>query len=375
MGRTDKYLLSQLTVLFGFFALVLVAVYWINRAVVLFDKLVGDGQSARVFLEFSLLSLPAVIAQILPLAAFAGTTYVINRLSSESELTALQATGNSPLRLARPVAIFGVMVAVMMSALTLFLVPMSADRLSDREDEIARNITAKLLTEGVFLHPVKGVTFYIGEITPDAVLRHVFLSDTREATRITTYTASEAYLVRSDEEAAKLVMLEGLAQSLEQDGMRLSTTHFQDFTYDIGALIGEAGDSRPRVGHLPTSMLMFAPDEAVEIARSDPARVRAELHERLQQPLLCIAAALIGFSTLMAGGFSRFGIGPWIILSIFFLIVVQGTLGAITDPVRSTAALWPLAYLPAGVGFAIAGIMLWIAQRGGLHRRARRVAT
>jgi hypothetical protein len=33
---------------------VLVAVYWVNRAVGLFDQLIGDGQSALVFLEFSL---------------------------------------------------------------------------------------------------------------------------------------------------------------------------------------------------------------------------------------------------------------------------------------------------------------------------------
>jgi hypothetical protein len=32
---------------------VLVAVYWVNRAVGLFDQLIGDGQSALVFLEFS----------------------------------------------------------------------------------------------------------------------------------------------------------------------------------------------------------------------------------------------------------------------------------------------------------------------------------
>ena len=43
MSRFDRYLLSQLLALFGFFALVLVAVFWVNRAVGLFDQLIGDG--------------------------------------------------------------------------------------------------------------------------------------------------------------------------------------------------------------------------------------------------------------------------------------------------------------------------------------------
>ena len=81
--------------LFGFFALVLVLVYWVNRAVVLFDQLIANGQSAAVFLEFTALSLPNVIRIVLPIAAFAGTVYATNRLMSESELVVVQATGFS----------------------------------------------------------------------------------------------------------------------------------------------------------------------------------------------------------------------------------------------------------------------------------------
>ena len=58
MVRIDRYMLSQLLVLFGFFALVLVAVLWINRGVSLFEQLISDGQSALVFMEFTALGLP-----------------------------------------------------------------------------------------------------------------------------------------------------------------------------------------------------------------------------------------------------------------------------------------------------------------------------
>ena len=66
MPRFDRYLLVQLLAVFGFFALVLVSVYWVNRAVGLFEQLIGDGQTALVFLEFSLLTLPNVIRVVLP---------------------------------------------------------------------------------------------------------------------------------------------------------------------------------------------------------------------------------------------------------------------------------------------------------------------
>ena len=68
MPTFDRYLLSRLTVLFGFFSLVLISVYWLNRAVILFDQLVGGGQSAMVFLEFTALALPNVIRLVLPVS-------------------------------------------------------------------------------------------------------------------------------------------------------------------------------------------------------------------------------------------------------------------------------------------------------------------
>lgn len=152
--RFDRYMLSQLMVLFGFFALVLVAVYWVNRAVVLFDRLIADGHSAGVFLEFTALSLPGVIALVLPMASFAAAVYVTNRLMGDSELTVVQATGYSPWRLARPVVLFGLIVAVMMSALTHVLVPASMAQLKEREVEISGSVAHGFCAKGPFCIPV-----------------------------------------------------------------------------------------------------------------------------------------------------------------------------------------------------------------------------
>ena len=235
-GRFDRYLLSQLLTLFGFFALVLVLVYWVNRAVVLFDQLIANGQSAAVFLEFTALSLPNVIRVVLPIAAFAGTVYVANRLTSESELVVVQATGFSPWRLIRPVAFFGVFVFAVSSILAHVLVPISLSRLNVRTAEISENMTARLLTEGRFLHPADGVTFYIREISPLGELRNIFLSDTRDDGVAVTYTAREALLIRGAT-APTLVMIDGMAQRYEEAERNLSVTRFEDFAFNLEGLV------------------------------------------------------------------------------------------------------------------------------------------
>lgn len=360
MSRFDRYILSQLLTLFGFFSLILVSVYWVNRAVVLFDQLIASGQNVSVFLELTVLSLPNVIRLVLPLAVFAGTVYVTNRLSSESELTVMQATGFSPWRLARPVLYFGIVVALMMSALTHVLVPASLTELDDRQNEITENVTARLLTEGTFLHPTSGVTFYIRQISPDGVLRDVFLSDRRSPTRTTTYTAAEAYLVQ-DMTGPKLVMVNGLAQQHTLSTDQLMTTNFADFSYDISAIINPTATPRVDIKQISTYRLLTQSADISAQTGQNAGRIAYEAHARFAQALICIVFAVIGFAMLLTGGYSRFGVWRQILIAFFLLVFLETLKNAVSDPVRQNADLWPLVYLPIFVGAILALLVLKVA--------------
>ena len=362
MSRFDRYMLSQLLALFGFFSLVLVAVYWINRAVGLFDRLIGDGQSSLVFLEFSLLTLPHVIRLVLPISAFAAVVYVTNRLTSESELVVMQATGFSAFRLARPVLYFGLIVAAMMMVLMHVLVPVSRTMMADRSAEISENVTARFLTDGQFTHPAKGITLYIRQITENGELLDIFLADDRGTRDRTTYTARRAFLVRGDD-GPKLVMFDGMAQAVTRADTRLSVTRFADFTYDLAGLISGARREGRSVDELPTRDLLF-PSAAV-LAETGKTRSAFlfEGHSRFGQPLLATAAALIGFSALLLGAFSRFGLWRQILFAILLLIVVQTANTVVTGAGSRDDRGWALAYLPPLFGIGIAGGLLWLAQR------------
>lgn len=370
MTQLDRYLFSRLTALFGFFALVLVSVYWVNRAVSLFDKLIGDGQTAWVVLEFTLLTLPNVIRLVLPIAGFAATVYAINRLSADSELVVMQATGASPWRLARPVAVFGLLVAALMIVLVHVLVPISRAKLAERQAEVAENVTARFLSEGTFQHPAKGVTIYIRQISPRGELLDLFLSDARTPSARTTYTAEKALIVRS-ETGPKLIMLNGMAQTLRIKDDSLAITRFTDLTYDIAALIGVPTAGRIDWETLPSWQLVAPSAETLAATGSTPTEALLVLNDRLARPLLAPVAALIGAAALMLGGFSRFGMWWQIMVAVVGLIVLQFLSNAAESAILDRPALWPLAYLPALAGLAAAAVMLWCA---GRPRRVREVA-
>ncbi|WP_171177170.1 LPS export ABC transporter permease LptF [Ruegeria sp. HKCCD8929] len=368
MSRFDGYFLRQLLVLFGFFTLVLVGVFWITRSVSLFDRVISGGQSAMVFLEFTALSLPTLIRTVMPMAIFAASVYATNRLSRESELTVMLATGSSPWRLARPVLLFGLISGLMMGAISLYLRPASVLQLEQRQQEVAGDVTAQLLNEGEFLHPADGVTVYIGSIELDGTLNDVFLSDRRDPAEPVTYSGTRAFLVRGGA-GLNLVMLDGMALRYDTGTRTMSTTLFQDVSYDISSLTRGGGMLKRSLQAIPTADLILDRDSISEVEEYSVGEMIEELHQRFSWIAICIAVALMGFATLMLGGFSRFGLWPQILTAFTILVVLEGIRGVIAPVVIQRPELWWLLYCPAILGIAVSTAFLAVAGRPLARRK------
>lgn len=362
MTRLDRYILAQLLWVFGFFSLVLVSVYWVNKAVRLFDQLISDGQPVSVFLEFTALSLPMLIRTVLPISAFVAATYVTLSLLRSSEIAVMQAAGISPLRIARPVVLFGLVVTLFLMLLMNFLIPEARSELARRQTEVAQNLTASLLQDGVFQHPAEGITFFINEITPDGAMRGIYLSDARSQLQRIDYTARTALIV-PEATGPKLVMIEGQAQIHDQRTGRLSVTGFGDFTYDLSSMAGPAGRGRS-VQELATVELMNPTPALLAEARATEAQFRFELVSRFVDGFAAVAAALIGFAALIAGGFSRLGFWKEIVLAVALMALVQTLSNVLAGPAMRTVSLAWLGVVPLALAVVAAlGLIGWSMRR------------
>lgn len=370
MSRFDGYFLRQLLILFGFFTLVLVGVFWITRSVSLFDRVISGGQSAMVFLEFTALTLPTLIRTVMPMAVFAAAVYVTNRLSRESELTVMLATGSSPWRLARAVVLFGLITGLMMAIISVFLRPASVEQLEVRQAEVAGDVTAQLLNEGEFMHPAENVTVYIGGIDLDGTLQEVFVSDRRDPENAVSYSSATAYLVNNST-GIHLVMVDGVALRLNAEGRTLSSTLFQDASYDISELANTGGMTRRSLEAISTAELLYSMKTIEETEFHSRGHLIEELHQRFSWVAICIAVSLAGYATLMLGSFSRFGLWPQILGAFTILVLLEGVRGFVSPVVIDDPRLWGLLYLPAVIGIVISVLFLLVAGRPVLKKRAK----
>lgn len=351
---------QQLLKLFGFFALVLVLLFWVNRAVTLLDWLLGDGQSVRTFLQLSILSLPAIMTNVLAIAAFATAVYVTNRLSTESELVVVQASGYSPYRLARATLVFAGVVTLMLGMLVHVLAPMASHELNLQRDDITRDVSARLLNEGTFVHPTDGVTFYVREITPAGELLDVYLSDSRSGSERNNFHASRALIVKEDQ-GPMLLMFDGMAQTLRVEDQRLAVTRFDSFAYSLSGFISLDDDQSRGRRAVPSLEILTDTARIARETGDSPERLFAEVHSRNGEALLALGATLIGFATLVVGGFSRFGLWRQVIFAVVLLVVVKTVDNSVASTVNGAPSLGFLFYVPPALAILIGYALLWKA--------------
>ena len=374
MSRFDRYLFTQYFLMFGFFSLILLFIYWINKAIALFDNLISDGQTFLVFLEFSILTIPPIIPIVAPLAAFAAAIFVTNRLKNDSELTIMQATGFSPLRLSRSIFLFGLVVTIILLIISHYLIPKSNNILLKRQNEVASSLNAKLLKVGSFIHPQNGVTFYIGGISTSGVIEDVFVLDERNKDREIIVTSKSGYLITNNNNPI-LVLKDGIVQNYDLKSTNLSTIHFQDLSYDLTSWSVKERMSKSKLLLTYSSFDLFKDPELVSILTdSSPISVLEELHSRILTPLLALIAALIGFSALMIGDYSRFGASKQISVGIVILILIKLSESYGNELMLKSQGNWLALYLPVLIGILIFSFIMLLASNQKLLGRSSRAS-
>ncbi|NNU80805.1 LptF/LptG family permease [Halovulum dunhuangense] len=362
MRELDRYMLKQALIAFGFFCFILTGVIWLTQAVRLIDTVLSAGESLWRLIEFSGLVLPRVLGMVVPLSGFAAVLFVINKLYTESELVVMMMSGQSPLALARPVLAFALLISTATLLITNILAPAGELRLEVNRQEIQAELANSLIREGTFVHPTEGLSLFIRDAGDGGQMAGLFLHDDRDPNRPVTYTAERAALLR-DGDIARLVMSDGVALSYSAENRLLARVRFDEFTYDLSALVRPVATEPTRPSSLSTIQLLY-PDERVRgLARYDPGEFTADAHERIVLGVHGALLPLLSLGVMLTGGYQRRGFGKRIMAAVGAgVAVIVAGLGVKTV-VIGTPAAWPVSYLPAVLGTALTLFLLWRAGR------------
>ena len=346
MNTFDKYIFTQQTRPFIFFSFVLVGILWLVQAMPRLDDVISNGQSGLVFIKISILIFPQVMLIILPISAFASTIYALHKLISESELLIFANAGLSNLRIVFPILIFGGFVCSILYFLSLYLVPLSQNKLRTDLYNIREEFSNRLIKDQQFFHPIKGVTIYIRESSDNGDIKGIFITDARQKGNKVTYSAKEAIMTRTGN-GLMLVMQNGLLQVLDSTNTALTTLKFKRMGFELNNFlpIGPRKDISP-VEIFPLEIISnptkFGKDNIYK-----ESEFISEAHTKLATPLSALALTLLALSFFSISGLNKKSYFKTIIFAITAAIFVQSLISALrTLVVKDTSFFWIL-YIPS----------------------------
>jgi lipopolysaccharide export system permease protein len=357
MGSIGRYIFRTTL---GAFLLVLVsitALMWITQALRDVDLMTNQGQSLWVFVALTALIIPLLVLIIAPVAFMVAMAYVLNKLSSDSELIVMNAAGMPPWRLFRPFLMVGLIVSLLVGVIAAYISPKSLRELAAWVTEIRTDLVVRIVQPGRFT-PLAGgsLVLHIRERAPNGQLLGIFIDDQRDPKERVTFLAEEGNILKNDR-GTFLVLANGNVQRYQATDRDPNIVQFDRYAFDLSQLAPETGAQKfsARERDLWELLDIKADDPTLN---DQPEQVRAELHDRLTAPLFPLAIAVLTFAYLGAPRTTRQGRTVSLLSAIGAVALLRGLgfVGTLAGAHTPAALLVPYAALTAAFVFGCWGI-------------------
>ncbi len=312
----------------------LTAVIWLTQALRELNLVTGKGQTILVFLQVTLFGLPALVMVIASLALFIAVIYTLNRLNGDSELIVMNAAGVAPHTILKPLAVLTLLVSLTVGAMTIYAMPESFRGLRTLLTKIRADVVTRIIQEGRFVSLDQGIVFHFRERLPGGAMGGVLIHDSRDPKLSATYLAARGVVTEVDN-STYLLLERGSMQRQDAQQRDSAVIAFERYVFDLDQFEQAVGNYQLKPRERRTEELLFL-DRNDPYVRSIYGRFRAELHDRLTNPLYPIATLAIAFAALGNARTTRQGCSTAILGAVLVLILMRiAGFGAASLAVRS----------------------------------------
>ncbi len=329
------------------------------RGLVQFSELLV--QSEKPFAEACLvvaLSLPHIIVLTLPVAFLLGLLIGIGRLSADSELTALRASGVDLLVLYRPIGLVAFATGAVTLVLMLAVVPQTNHLLYGMKLRLSSFAFAQRIQPGVFSPEIAGLRVYAEGASADRrQLSGLIIADRSNPEGPQLTLARRGWLeIEEDQGRLWLRVEDAERHHLAEEGRRYDVTSFSSQRMVLQ-------DSGPTLGVTEKQIREQTLRELLERASARTRRPEdrrlalTEVHKKFALPAACLVFGLIGLPlgivNRRGGRAAGFAVSIAVVL-LYYALLATGEARAIEGRMSPALAMWlPNLLLLAFGGWAL----------------------
>jgi len=274
-------------------------------------------------------TLPSLLVYSIPMAILTGTLLCFGRLSSDNEITAIQASGLSIYSIFFPVIVLSFIVSIFLVSFNQEIAPRSYNEFRKLYYEIIQTNPVLKLEERTFID-IKDYTLYVEKIRhKKQKLTGVIMYEMKKDGFPTLITAKSGKMVTNQNRVVFQLFDGTIQQKDKQDPNRYSITYFQNYNISLD-LARTPPVKAKRIRQMGKSELL---QEIGKLRRDNiPTHsLEVEYHQRRSlafSPIVfCLIGIPLGIRARQKGKSIGFGLSLGLFLLYFFLLVGGITLG------------------------------------------------
>ncbi len=335
-----RYLLLELTGPFLFGLSLFSGVLLLDKVFDIIDLLVNKGVSLALSVKIFTLFFPTVLSLSVPMSLLLACLLTFGRLSEDSEVTALRASGLSFVQILWPPLLLAAVLCALLTPFNTRWAPRSVSAFRTLYQEIANQDPLVKIEPGQFT-PLRNLRLYAGKVDRvQNLLRDVWIYQSSEGTTQRVY--AQTGVARSDARAFTLDLRDGQIERLSK-AQPHDLVHIRFKHYTLQVPFAEVNDDHRRNLREFTSRELQRESLRRRAGGQPDGDIRAEYHLRYAISFAPLALALLGISlgmTLERGG-RGVGFGAAVgVIFVYYVLLILGLNLAQKDAMPAVPALW-----------------------------------
>ncbi|MDR1166663.1 MAG: LptF/LptG family permease [Deltaproteobacteria bacterium] len=269
------------------------------RIMTLANLVISNGAATWDIVWIFVLILPKSLSMSIPIAALLATLTTFLRMSADSEIKVIKASGISLFQLLPPILWFGLAALVLTGFFTVYLAPIANRQFRAELLDLAKARADLAIREQVFVRDFPGLTIYVGQLPLQAdLMKNVVINDRRSPGENTFIVAEEGLLDVDREGGLLLFRLQnGVIDRIYESKNSVDSIFFD--TYELKIFPGAEFENEENSlvlgrAELPGGELLAEAARARAVGFPGWMDYVMEYHRRLSFPVAAFLMAVIG---------------------------------------------------------------------------------
>ncbi|HUZ50450.1 MAG TPA: LptF/LptG family permease [Candidatus Dormibacteraeota bacterium] len=322
----DRYLLEELAGPFGFGLSAFTLIFAATQILAIGRIVSSDHAPLWAAIELFLWNLPGEVVLVIPMALLLGTLLAIQRLSGESEITAMKAGGITFMRIVVPLLFAGFALSFVTYVLQEVVVPFAQDRVTEIEDTVISH-TSAFSRDLTVSAPLPGggrqITIATAYEPHSQALLHVTLIQYDRNNHPTQIVFAD----RADFTSDRWTLDNASVYRFNPDGTTLSEPNVPQQQVELGE---KPTDIVKRLSqNNPEAMSRTQIADIVrsgQLTQTEQRKYVATYWEKLARPFACFVFVLIavpfGVRSMRGGGSTSLGFGLAVGIAFIYYVVM-----------------------------------------------------